>query len=165
MNHSLIWTTSGTAVPQRRSRLRLVRTPRQRSWLISIFSHACKINLKPIKGVCGRPTKTQYVNDCHMHAHMLHPSCMTLNINRPLTHLCEGNNLCLGCKLLIIMLKSLPIILFLYSQKLCPLFFSKLPIILKLFSINNVHVINLFCSYTTTNIPLSWISLPKLILV
>ena len=33
-----------------------------------------------------------------------------------------------------IMLKNLPIILFLYSQKLCPLFFSKLPIILKLFS-------------------------------
>ena len=34
------------------------------------------------------------------------------------------------------MLKSLPIILFVYSQKLCPLFFSKLPIVLKLFSIS-----------------------------
>ena len=57
------------------------------------------------------------------------------------------------------MLKSLPIILFLYSQKLCPLFFS---IILKLFSINNIIkiILNLFCSYTAT-FHLVECSLPK----
>ena len=59
--------------------------------------------------------------------------------------------------------------LLLYSQKLCQLLFSKLPIISKLFSINNVHVIkmilNLFCSYTATLHLVEYYSLPKLILV
>ena len=39
------------------------------------------------------------------------------------------------------MLKILPIILFLYAQNMRLLFFSRLPIILKLFSINNGTVL------------------------